>query len=78
MQGLLFKSLSSPQYYPEVDTLLALADAGIAVTTRSQSLKDTFSFDSDVMMHRIQTNFRVSVRQRINIFTSCCNSDNAC
>ncbi|XP_034246578.1 uncharacterized protein LOC117648267 [Thrips palmi] len=55
-QGLLFKTLTIPQYYPEIDALEALADSGIPITTRSQSLMDTFAFDS---MRRLQDNFRV-------------------
>lgn len=56
MQGLLFKSLTKPQYWPEISTLHMLAEAGILITTRSQSLSDTFAFPN---MLRLQAHFKV-------------------
>ncbi|XP_052120215.1 uncharacterized protein LOC113209861 [Frankliniella occidentalis] len=57
-QGLLFKALTMPQYFPQIDSMLALADSGIAITTRSTSLVDTFKADNAIMT-RLQTNFKL-------------------
>lgn len=42
-----------------MDSLVSLADSGIPITTRSQSLMDTFAYDN---MRRLQENFQVRIQ----------------
>ena len=59
-QGLLYKSMTSPTFYPELNTLDDVDRSGFPVVTASLSLKDAFpATDDDPLIQRLRSKLYV-------------------
>jgi hypothetical protein len=69
-QVFLVTEISSPNYYPEIDTLEQLAESGLPIATSYQGLLNTFSDIDNPTMIRLARNVRfvsgnVDIKERI-------------
>ena len=58
IQVTLVTEISSPNYYPDINTLEQLADSGLPIATSYQGLLDTFSGSDSPTMMRLAANVR--------------------
>ncbi|KDR22029.1 hypothetical protein L798_03053 [Zootermopsis nevadensis] len=70
IQVTLVTEISSPNYYPDIDTLEQLAESGLPIATSYQNLLDTFSDTENPTMIRLAKNVRFvsdsfSIKERI-------------
>jgi hypothetical protein len=66
IQVTLVTEISSPNYYPDINTLEQLADSGLPIATSFHSLLDTFSSSDSPTMMRLAANVRL-VSHSVNI-----------
>jgi hypothetical protein len=59
IQVTLVTEISSPNYYPDIDTLQQLAESGLPIATSYQNLLDTFSDSDNPTMIRLAENVRL-------------------
>lgn len=70
IQVTLVTEISSPNYYPDINTLEQLAESGLPIATSYQGLVDTFNGSDSPTMTRLAANVRLvshgsDIRQRI-------------
>lgn len=61
IQVTLVTEISSPNYYPDIDTLEQLAESGLPIATAYQNLVDIFNDSDNPIMTRLAKNVRLEI-----------------